>query len=129
MKWCIETSIVCCRPERVERPDRMERERGIVGGRPNREQSSRPPPPSQSKAKDPMKLIGLKSNIKLSLVSKVGIVSTSNGPDNLTLSVLLARCSTRVGGNSLALDSVLLARWASGLLEMVLIIKHQTQSC
>ena len=86
MKWGVATHIACHRPERVERPERMERERGIVGGRPNREQSSRPPPPSQSKAKDPMKLIGLKSNIKLSLVSKVGIFSaTRAGPDSFNI--------------------------------------------
>ncbi|XP_076470787.1 uncharacterized protein LOC143300758 isoform X2 [Babylonia areolata] len=61
------------RPDRMERGDRMERDRGPVVAKPLREQSSRPPPPSlQPKAKDPMKLIGLKANIKLSLVSKPG---------------------------------------------------------
>ncbi|KAL8589999.1 hypothetical protein ACOMHN_007024 [Nucella lapillus] len=58
------------RPERVDRGDRPERERGAAAAKPVREQSSRPPPSLQAKAKDPMKLMGLKSNIKLSLVSK-----------------------------------------------------------
>jgi hypothetical protein len=61
--------------DRMDRMDRAERERAatMMGARPPREQSSRPPPMSQPKAKDPMKMMGLKSNIKLSLVSKVCI--------------------------------------------------------
>lgn len=56
---------------RPERMDRMERDRRMMVRPPShgeREQSSRPPPPAaQPKAKDPMKLVGLKSNIKLTL--------------------------------------------------------------
>ena len=52
----------------------------------------------------------------------MGIWSTRDSPDNQTSnSVLLARCSTRVGLDSLASDSVLLVRWAILLPEMVLI--------
>nr|KAG5712181.1 hypothetical protein BaRGS_014531 [Batillaria attramentaria] len=65
------------RPERPDRGDRAERDRRMMGqARPHgeREQSSRPPPaPIQTKAKDPMKLVGLKSNIKLSLISKAPV--------------------------------------------------------
>ena len=56
--------------DRTQR-ERVERERGLAARPVHREQSSRPPPQAIPKAKDPMKLIGLKSNIKLSLVSKV----------------------------------------------------------
>ncbi|PVD20540.1 hypothetical protein C0Q70_18696 [Pomacea canaliculata] len=62
------------RPDRMERVERMDRERQMMARqtmRGDKEQgSSRPPPPVQIKAKDPMKLVGLKSNIKLSLLNK-----------------------------------------------------------
>lgn len=67
------------RPDRMERVERMDRERQMMARqtmRGDKEQgSSRPPPPVQIKAKDPMKLVGLKSNIKLSLLNKVSAQS------------------------------------------------------
>lgn len=75
----IGMSLDILRPDRMERVERMDRERQMMARqtmRGDKEQgSSRPPPPVQIKAKDPMKLVGLKSNIKLSLLNKVGAQS------------------------------------------------------